>query len=280
MRLTDEDNTRCRNLGSFPAGDAYYSTASFLARLPQARIGISGRARRIARCEAVGTVGLSDSLGPAWNMLLIVGLGGAEGESKALALTGGVAVEVWGSGLASIVVVGSVGMSLASTAAVAAADVVAATNESSIESTELVPAESSDPEVTTSMGLAECVGWASAGMGFAGNDRDQTESMDSRIGSEGGLHNSRQILRDVDRQGVDCYTLSQAHTTVDTGRHTLPAECLSGAAVGCPDTLGRQDCCLPTVVAGTQGLACLYFSFSLDDPDHHGCELIPSYSMR
>lgn len=93
--------------------------------------------------------------------------------------------------------------------------------------------------------------------------RHQTELQSSPLEPVGDLHNSQQILPDVDRQGVDCRTLSQASTAGlldDTGCHKDPAEYL-GAVAGYPNGLGRQECYQPTVVSGNQGLSltCLPF---------------------
>jgi hypothetical protein len=65
----------------------------------------------------------------------------------------------------------------------------------------------------------------------------------------------------------------------DAGCHEDPAEYL-GAVAGCPDGFGRQECCLKTVVAGGQGLTCLSFFLSLEDPGRRGCELHLDLSTR
>jgi hypothetical protein len=57
----------------------------------------------------------------------------------------------------------------------------------------------------------------------------------------------------------------------DTGWHIVRVEYL-GAAAGCPDTLGRQDCYLAACVAVAWGLACLWVSGFLVRPGRHRCE--------
>jgi hypothetical protein len=113
----------------------------------------------------------------------------------------------------------TVGMGLASTVAV----VVGAVAMNGI------PAESTDLRT--------------AGTRSAGNN--QMKLVDSPFGPEspvGGLHNTRQILPDFDRQGADCRTpqaADMAGLVDDTGRHTIRAENPS-AAVGRSDTHCRH----------------------------------------
>ena len=98
---------------------------------------------------------------------------------------------------------------------------------------------------------------------LAGNIR--MKLADSPLGPESpvdGLRNSRQILPGVGPQGADCRTpqVGMAGLVDDTGRHTVPVDYRS-AAVGCPDTLARQDCCLPLPVGPVAWeSACLWVS--------------------
>jgi hypothetical protein len=84
-------------------------------------------------------------------------------------------------------------------------------------------------------------------LGMAGRRQMELQSSLLEPGSPvGDLHNSRQILPEVDRQGADYRTpRADMEGLVDD---TVPAEYL-GAAVGYSDTLGRRDCCLPTSAA-------------------------------
>jgi hypothetical protein len=160
----------------------------------------------------------------------------------------------------------TVGMGLASTVAV----VVGAVAMNGI------PAESTDLRT--------------AGTRSAGNN--QMKLVDSPFGPEspvGGLHNTRQILPDFDRQGADCRTpqaADMAGLVDDTGRHTIRAENPS-AAVGRSDTHCRQDWCLPpTSAAVASASPCLWVTglwvclgrrrSSVGDPD----QLIRTLSLR
>jgi hypothetical protein len=143
-----------------------------------------------------------------------------------------------------VAVVGAASMALASTCVV-----VVVTNGILVESTDL----------------------GSAGTHLAGNDRMRLA--DSPLGPENpvdGLHNSRRILPDVDGQEADCRT-PEADMASDTGRHTVPIECRS-AAVGCLDTLARQDCCLSPVGPVSWELACLWVREPLVCLGRHQCE--------
>jgi len=57
----------------------------------------------------------------------------------------------------------------------------------------------------------------------------------------------------------------------NNGCYMVPAEYL-GAAAGCRDTLGRQDCYLAACVAVAWGLACLWVSGYVVRPGRHRCE--------
>jgi hypothetical protein len=177
----------------------------------------------------------------------------------------------------------AVGIGLALTVAVVVGAVV--TNGIPVESTGQVSA-GPDPEVT----LAESIDLGWAGTRSAGNN--QMKLADSPLGPEspvGGLHNTRQILPDLDRQGADCRTpqaADMAGRVDDTGRHTIRAEYPS-AAVGRSDTHCRQDRCLPpTSAAVASASPCLWVTglwvclgrrrSSVGDPD----QLIRTLSLR
>jgi hypothetical protein len=148
----------------------------------------------------------------------------------------------------------AVGMGPASTVAVVVGRV--ATNGIPVESTGQLFA-GPDPEVT----LAESIDLGLTGTRSAGNN--QMKLADSPLGPEspvGGLHNTRLILPDLDRQDADCrtpQTADMAGRVDDTGRHTIRAENPS-AAVGRSDTHCRQDWCLaPTSAAVAWASPCL-----------------------
>jgi hypothetical protein len=65
----------------------------------------------------------------------------------------------------------------------------------------------------------------------------------------------------------------------DTARHTVPVERLS-PAVGYPNTLGRQDRCLPTSAAVAWVLACLWVAELLACPGRLRCEVNPGQLIR
>jgi hypothetical protein len=137
---------------------------------------------------------------------------------------------------------------------------------------------------------AESTDLRTAGTRSAGNN--QMKLVDSPFGPEspvGGLHNTRQILPDFDRQGADCRTpqaADMAGLVDDTGRHKIRAEYPS-AAVGRSDTHCRQDwCLLPTSPAVASASPCLWVTglwvclgrrrSSVGDPD----QLIRTLSLR
>jgi hypothetical protein len=65
----------------------------------------------------------------------------------------------------------------------------------------------------------------------------------------------------------------------DTARQTVPVEYL-GYVVGYPDTLGRQDRCLPTSAAVAWVLACLLVAGLLVCPGRHRCGVDPGQLIR
>jgi hypothetical protein len=211
----------------------------------------------MARREAVGKVGLIDSPDPTWSKLLVAGLGRTEGKSLP-ASTGGVAGGLFGRNDSVV------GIDLASIVAVA---VVVGKNDVLVESTGLLPAEGPDPEVAPGTAVAESVDLGTA----VKHQAELQRSLLEHDGPVGG--NTRQILPDDDRQSADCRTPCQANMVGlldDAGCCENPAEYL-GAAAENPEGLGRLEFCLMNVAAGTQGLTCLSFSLSLEDPGRRGC---------